>query len=76
MNIIFIGNCQMVSLCYFFQLLLRNNNIFWLLYGEEFKQHLGSWSNKCKNKILDYNLSIELIKNSDFIIYQDINPNK
>ena len=73
MNITFIGNCQMVSLCYYFQQLLsKGNYICWILYGEEFKQHLGNWSVKCKNKIIDYDNSIQTIKNSDIIIYQII----
>ena len=41
MNITFIGNCQLISLCFYFQQLLNeNNNICWVLYGEEFKQHI------------------------------------
>ncbi len=74
MNIIFIGNCQTISLCFYFQQLLtsENYNISWLLYGEEFKHHLNSWSNKCKNIILDYKVSKEKIKESDIIIYQEI----
>ena len=78
MNITFIGNCQTVSLCFYLQQLLspKHYNISWVLYGEEFKQHIGCWSVKCKNKILDYNKSIQQIKNSDIIIYQNIDINK
>lgn len=78
MNITFIGNCQMVSLCFYFQQLLNPHyyNICWILYGEEFKQHLSNWSHKCKNKILDYHQSIIKIKNSDIIIYQNISLDK
>jgi hypothetical protein len=77
MNITFIGNCQTISLCFFFQQLLNeNNNICWILYGEEFRIHVGDWSVKCKNKILDYDNSIQTIKNSDIIIYQEITVNK
>jgi hypothetical protein len=77
MNITFIGNCQTVALCFYFQQLLNeNNNICWVLYGEHFKQHLSRWSNKCKNIITDYHTSIRKIKNSDVIIYQNINRNK
>ena len=77
MNITFIGNCQTVSLCYYFQQLLsKDNNICWVLYGEEFKQHLNNWSVKCKNKIIDYDNSIQTIKDSDIIIYQNIDVNK
>jgi hypothetical protein len=79
MNITFIGNCQTLSLCFYFQQLLNkdeNNNIYWLLYGEEFIPCLGDWSVKCKNKILDYDTSVQIIKDSDIIIYQNINVNK
>lgn len=77
MNITFIGNCQTVSLCFYFQQLLNeNNNICWVLYGEEFKQHINNWSEKCKNKIIDYDKSIQKIKDSDIIIYQNIDVKK
>jgi len=77
MNITFIGNCQTVSLCFYFQQLLNeNNNIYWVLYGDEFKQHLGNWSVKCKNKIIDYDELIKKIKDSDIIIYQNIDVSK
>jgi len=80
MNITFIGNCQAVSLCFYFQQLLNkpNHNVSWVLYGEEFKQHIGNngWSVKCKNKIIDYESSIKRVKNSDIIIYQNIDINK
>jgi hypothetical protein len=78
MNITFIGNCQTVSLCFYFQELLgfKKNNICWVLYGNEFKQHLNHWSDKCKNKIIDYHESIQQIRVSDVIIYQEINVDK
>jgi hypothetical protein len=77
MNITFIGNCQTVALCFFFQQLLpKDNNICWVLYGEEFKMHMGIWSVKCNNKIIDYDTSIQTIKDSDVIIYQNIDVNK
>ena len=78
MNITFIGNCQTLSLCFYFQQLLNNKNyiISWICYGEEFKPHINEWSNKCRNKIIDYNVSIETIKISDIIIYQNIDENK
>jgi hypothetical protein len=78
MILTFIGNCQTLSLCFYFQQLLNNenDNVFWILYGEEFKQHLGNWSDKCKNKIYDYDCAVQQIKNSDFIIYQEIKTNK
>lgn len=78
MNITFIGNCQAVSLCFYFQRLLisTNYNVCWVLYDDLFKQHLHSWSYKCENKIVDYETSIERIKISDVIIYQEIDVNK
>ena len=77
MNITFIGNCQTVALCFYFQQLLnQNNNICWISYGEEFKQYLGKWCFKCKNKIIDHYSSIRKIKNSDVIIYQNTDINK
>jgi len=76
-NITFIGNCQTISLCFYFQQLLNQNYyICWVLYDEEFKKHLRKWSVKCKNKIIDYDLSIQKIKDSDIIIYQNIDVNK
>ena len=74
MNITFIGNCQTVSLCFYFQKLLEgtNHNASWVLIAEWFKQFLDEWSEKCTNKILDYNESIERIKSSNFIIFQEI----
>jgi hypothetical protein len=78
MNITFIGNCQSVSLCFYFQQLLNSNeyNVCWVLYGEEFKPHIGNWSAKCKNKIIDYDSSVQQIKESDIIIYQNISTDK
>ena len=78
MNITFVGNCQTVSLCFYFQQLLNSNeyNVSWVLYGEEVIVHLNSWSQKCKNKILDYHESIQQIEDSDIIVYQSINPEK
>lgn len=69
----------MLSLCYYFQELLKTKetyNIYWLMYGEEFRMHLTGYSNKCKNKILDYNESIQKIKESNIIIYQNVSLEK
>jgi hypothetical protein len=78
MNITFIGNCQILSLCFYFQQLLNKdeNNICWVLYGEEFEPHLNSWSDKCKNKIIDFDDSIQTIEDSDIVIYQNIDVTK
>lgn len=75
MNIIsFIGNCQTLTLCFYFQQLLNKSdfNSNWLLYGNEFRRHLGPWSNKCVDKILDERTIIEKAKKSDIIIYQEV----
>jgi hypothetical protein len=76
--ITFIGNCQMLSLCFYFQQLLQSNEYCccWILYGKEFKPFLGLWSYKCNNKIIHYHKSIEQIKRSDVIIYQEVNKTK
>jgi hypothetical protein len=71
MNITFIGNCQSVSLCFYFQQLL-DSNIQWIMYGEEFREHLGYWSQKVLNKIVDYEKSLDTIKHSDVIVFQEI----
>jgi len=78
MIITFIGNCQALTLCYYFQELFINTNYTtnWLLYGDEFKPHLGNWCDKCNNKIINYHESIENIKICDIIIYQEIDINK
>lgn len=78
MNITFIGNCQMVSLCFFIQQLLKNEKYYicYCCYGDEFEPHLGTWSDKVINKIINMDESIEIIKNSDFIIYQEIDIHK
>jgi hypothetical protein len=78
-RIAFIGNCQTVSLCFFLQQLLsinKNYLVKWCLYGDEFKAHVSKWSDKCKNKIIDYNKSLEYIKICDLIVYQDISQKK
>lgn len=69
-----IGNCQTVTLCFYLQQLLSpaNYSVNWLMYGNDFRQHLGKWSYKCNNKILDYDVIISKIKESDVIIYQEI----
>lgn len=76
MNITFIGNCQMLSLCFYFQQLLPEYTISWCLYGEEFRPHVMKYSDKCKNKILDFDKSIEQIKQSHIILYQEIAKDK
>lgn len=72
MKITFIGNCQTTSLCFYFQELLGDYNIYWLLYDNQFIKHLNEWSDKVKNKIINYDISLDIIKNSDVIVYQEI----
>ena len=76
MYITFIGNCQSLALSFYFEQLLDpvKFNICWILYGESFRR--CSYLTKCKNRIHDYDLSLERIKCSDIIIYQEINKNK
>jgi len=76
MIITFIGNCQTLALCFYFQQLNQSITACWLMYGDEFLPHFDKWTNKCKNIIKEYNDSIEIIKKSDVIIYQNINIKK
>jgi hypothetical protein len=66
----------MVSLCFYFQQLLHNEEIYWLQYDASFEIHLNEWSNKCKNKINDYETQLKIISQSDIIMYQEIVCNK
>jgi len=74
MNITFLGNCQQLSLCFYFQQLLNSTNyhVCWIPYDKSFNIHLGKWANKCINKILNEAKIISRIKDSDIIIYQDM----
>ena len=76
MNITFIGNCQTASLCFYFQQLLGDDGIKWIVYGPEFQSHLEPFMDKVKNKIVDDDKIFDVIKNSDFIIYQEISKTK
>lgn len=77
MIITFIGNCQLISLCFFFQELQQiDNTVYWVSYSDNFNKHLAMWSDKCKNKILNYDDGIKVIENSDVIIYQNISLEK
>ena len=80
-SLTFIGNCQMLSLCYFFQQLLfeqRQYKVHWLLYGDEFKQYLFlPWSDKCQHKISNYEeAKLHIQNSSDIIFYQEIHESK
>ncbi len=63
------------NVVFFFQQLV-SDKCSWILYDDSFKQYLGEWSDKCKNKIIDYNEAINQIKESDYIIFQNIDDNK
>ena len=40
----------------------------WCCYGDEFKEHIGEWSDKCLNKIIDYSEGVEYVKSCDIIV--------
>jgi hypothetical protein len=66
----------MLSLCFYFQRLLGPEQISWACYGSEFLQHLGEYSNKCVNKLLDPAEAVCPIQRSDIVIYQEIDASK
>jgi hypothetical protein len=72
MKIVFVGNCQTGSLSFYFQQLSSNYDVKWLLYHESFKGHFGEWSDKIENKIDNYDIIMDEIRNSDVIVYQEI----
>ena len=76
MNITFIGNCQTVALCFYYQELKTQHNFSWVLYGDEFLKNLNEWTDKCRNKITNHSDIIDRIKVSDIIIYQEISTEK
>lgn len=71
----FIGNCQTLALSYYLQQLVPNDTIFWCMYGNEFIQHLGNWTQKCKI-IKNINEIYKYIQTCDVIIYQEIELKK
>ena len=73
-----IGNCQMVTLCFYLQQLLDPSEykVNWLSYGPEFEIHLGKWSQKCQNKIRSHDDSIKELHQSDFVLYQEVKSSK
>ena len=73
MIITFIGNCQTLALCFYFQELLNDTeNIRWVLYGDEFTRHVYGYAFRCKNLIGDGETIINQLQKSDVIIYQEI----
>ena len=74
MNITFMGKCQTLSLCYYFQQLLDKTkyNISWIMCSDCYLSHLNEHNvYKCDNIILNDDI-IEQIKISDVIIYQNV----
>jgi hypothetical protein len=70
MKVTFIGNCQLVALCYYFQQLVDDAK--WVCYGPEFLSFLDPWSDKCVDKILDHEGAVERVRTSDVIVYQEV----
>jgi len=70
MKITFIGNCQLVALCYYAQQL--TDDARWVCYGNEFLPFLDSWSDKCVDKILHHEGAIARVRESDVIVYQEV----
>ena len=71
----FVGNCQLLSLCFFTQFLLKENQEYtvrYISYDNTFNIHIDKWSDKCNNKILDYSEGIEYLMKCDYIIYNKI----
>lgn len=78
-HIAFIGNCQLASLCYYLQELLKNDNksnytIKYLIYGEDmgFNYERDHWIKKVENKVENYDDSKEYIKICDYVFFQEI----
>ena len=81
MKVSFIGDSQMVTLCFFMQELFRYNDDYnstaqWLLYGDEFLVHLDSWADKCERKMLDYGRCVAELRTSDVVVFQEICADK
>ena len=70
MKVTFIGNCQLVALCYYMQQI--SDDARWVCYGPEFLPFLDPWSEKCVNKILDHDGAIARVRDSDVIVYQEV----
>lgn len=71
----FVGNCQLLSLCFYTQFLLKDNpeyTVRYVCYDNSFHEHLDRWSDKCHSKILDYSEGIDYLMKCDYIIYNKI----
>lgn len=73
-KILFIGNCQMTTMCFYFQQLCCTSKyeIKFAPFNDDVVKHLNEWSDKCKNKITNKDDIINEIKTSDVVIYQEI----
>ena len=71
--ICFVGNCQTVGLAYFLKRCVPDQHIVWCCYGEEFLQHLGSWTQGVEKLTVD-DESIAAIAQCDVLVYQRILP--
>lgn len=75
MKIVFVGNCQTASLCFYFQQLLGDQSSVWLLYDNDFLQFYGPWLDKV-NKRLDVESIFQELKQCDVVVYQEITKEK
>ncbi|MBN2714706.1 MAG: hypothetical protein JXX14_02555 [Deltaproteobacteria bacterium] len=80
-KICFIGNCQMLSLCIFFEELLDKSkySVQWLCHHVSFHQHLGPWCRRPDDPttfrcrvILDEEQAREALLNCDILVYQSL----
>jgi hypothetical protein len=75
-KIAFVGNCQLLTLSFYLQHLLRNNKDYcvrWVCYSDNFIPHLtGTWDACSKNKITNANEGVEFVKDCDYIFYNPI----
>ncbi len=78
-KIAFIGNCQMVSLCFFTQQLLHDTDIIckWICAYNGFSMFSHQrFSQKCNHKLFSNNESIQYLYECDYIFYQKIKKEK
>jgi len=87
MRITFIGNCQLMALCFYLQQ-LPYRNASWICFNDELYKAIWHppqpglfmktkhWTDKCKNKIYGIRNAIQEIRTSDIIIYQEVSTDK
>lgn len=80
-KICFIGNCQMASLCIFFEELLDKSkySVQWLCYNPSFHQHFGPWCRRPDDPekfrcrfVLDETQSVQELLNCDILVYHPL----